>query len=109
MDLHTLIRYQLVMYCFVNEIHLSPNQLTTLTYLAEWGEMNISDFCNEIYDRSIYGSPQTVRNFILECVKDKLIVRSGKGSKLISITSKVDLLTEGGIVLKHTVYTDGQT
>jgi len=111
MDLHSLIKFQLINYCFVNDRHLSPNQLKTLTYLAEWGDMNISDFCKEISDMEIYGSDQTVRNFILDCIKEGMVVRKGKGAKakLIEITPEAELLCEGNIVIKMNVYTDGQT
>jgi len=109
MDLHNLIKYQLVNYCFVQDMHLSPNQLETLTYLSEWGEMNMSDFCEKISDDlEIYKSAQTVRNFILDCIKDKLVVRTGKGSKNIEITSDAELLCEGNIVIKMNIYTNGE-
>ena len=110
MDLHNLIKFQLVNYCFVNDRHLSPNQLKTLTFLAEWGEMNISDFCKEISDMEIYSSEQTVRNFVLDCIKDGIIIRKGKGAKakLIEITPLAELLCEGNIVIKMNIYTDGK-
>ena len=38
-----IIRFQLTMYCFLNNIKISPAQLNTLAYLGMWGEMNISD------------------------------------------------------------------
>ena len=86
-----IIRFQLTMYCFLNNIKISPAQLNTLAYLVMWGEMNISDFCDQIVEEEIFGNPQTVRNFILQSVRSGYVVRKGKGKKLIELSDSVDL------------------
>ena len=104
MSLYDIIRFQLSTYCFLKEIKINPNELKTLSYLGVWGEMNISDFCQQVSDEGVYGNPQTVRNFILKCVKDGYVVRYGKGRKLISLIESIELLSEGNIVINMKVY-----
>lgn len=93
----------------MNGLSFSPNQIKTLTFLAEWGDMNISDFCQQIADAEIYSSAQTVRNFILDCVKTGIVIRNGNGDKLINITPDAKLLCEGNILITMKVYTDAKT
>ena len=99
-----IIRFQLTLYCFLNNIKISPAQLNTLAYLGMWGEMNISDFCDQIVEEEIFGNPQTVRNFILQSVRAGYVVRKGKGKKLIELSESVDLSSEGNILLNLKVY-----
>tara|TARA_R110001592_G_scaffold243219_2_gene504164 strand:+ start:2075 stop:2434 length:360 start_codon:yes stop_codon:yes gene_type:complete len=104
LSLHDIIRFQITTYCFINSIKISPAQMDTLAYLGEWGEMNISDFCDEVVLKEVFGNSQTVRNFITKCVKDGYVLRYGKGNKLISLTEKVELLSEGNILIDMKVY-----
>ena len=106
MDLQDIIRFQIINYCFINDINLSPNQIRTLTLLGEWGEINISTFCQQISDLEIYSSAQTVRNFIIDSIKTGIVIRQGKGEKLISITKDVELLNSGNIIIHLKVYTN---
>lgn len=104
LDLHDIIRFQVTTYCFLNKIRISPAQLDTLAYLGEWGDMNISDFCEQIVEEDIFGNPQTVRNFILKGIKEGYVVRKGKGKKIISLIDDFEMLAEGNILLEMKVY-----
>jgi hypothetical protein len=104
MSLYDIIRFQINTYCFLNNIRISPAQLDTLAYLGMWGDMNISDFCDQIVTEDIFGSSQTVRNFVIKCVKDNLILRTGTGKKIIRLTDNINLLNEGTILINMKVY-----
>jgi hypothetical protein len=104
LSLIEVIKFQINMYCFVNKIRLSPAQLDCLSLLGMYGEINMSDFCNEVVSEEIFGNVQTTRNFITKCVKDGLVVRSGLGNKLVSINKSLELLTEGTILLNLKIY-----
>jgi hypothetical protein len=88
----------------LNEIKTSPNELGTLSYLAMWGEMNISDFCQQVSDKGVYGNPQTVRNFLLKSIKSGLVIRKGKGDKIVVLSESIQVLSEGNIVINMKVY-----
>lgn len=104
LNLHDIIRFQITTYCFINKIQISPAQMDALAYLGEWGEMNISDFCDQVVSEEVFGNPQTVRNFILKCVKDGYVIRYGRGKKLISLIEDFELIAEGNILIDMKVY-----
>lgn len=104
LDLYDIIRFQINLHCFLNNIRISPAQLDTLAYLGMWGEINFSDFCEQIVEEDIFGNPQTARNFILKCVRDGLVVRTGTGKKLISLSEVFELLNQGTILIDMKVY-----
>ena len=104
LSLIEVIKFQINMYCFINKIRLSQAQLDCLSLLGLYGEMNMSDFCNEVVSEEIFGNVQTTRNFITKCVKEHLVTRSGLGNKLVSLNKELELLTEGTILLNLKVY-----
>ena len=104
LSLIDIIKFQLNMHCFTNKIRLSPAQLDCLSLLGLYGDINMSDFCNEVVSEEIFGNVQTTRNFITKCVKEDLVTRSGLGNKLVSLNKDLELLTEGTILLNLKVY-----
>lgn len=104
LSLIDMIKFQITVYCFNNKLRISPAQLDTLAHLAYVGEINISDFCAEVVTEDIFTNTQTVRNFILQCVKNGQVLRSGIGNKLISLKDDVCAMREGTMVLKLTLF-----
>lgn len=104
LSLKDVIKFQINMYCFVNKIRLSPAQQDCLSLLGLYGDMNMSDFCNEVVSEEIFGNVQTTRNFITKCVKENLVTRSGLGNKVVSLNKNLEILTEGTILLNLKVY-----
>ena len=104
LSLIDIIKFQLNMHCFTNKIRLSPAQLDCLSLLGLYGDINMSDFCNEVVSEEIFGIVQTTRNFITKCVADNLVYRSGLGNKLVSLTKELAVLTEGTILLNLKIY-----
>lgn len=104
MTLYDIIRFQINNYCFLNDVRISPAQLDTLAYLGMWGDMNISDFCDQVVDEDVFSNPQTVRNFVIKCVKENLILRKGTGKKIICLVDDFSLLREGSILINMKVY-----
>lgn len=105
LSLFDIIRFQINLYCFLNNIRISPAQLDTLAYLGMWGKINFSDFCEQIVDeQELFSNPQTVRNYILKCVRDGMVERKGRGKKLIDLSDKFELLNDGTILIDMKVY-----
>lgn len=104
MSLQDIVRFQINTYCFNKRIRLSPAQQDCLALLGIFGDMNISDFCEQIVQEEIFGNVQTTRNFVVKCVKDNLIIRKGLGKKVISLSEDLNVITTGTIVLKYTVF-----
>ena len=85
------------------------------TPLAEYSEycplwftdlipINISDFCQQVTDLELFTHPQTVRNFVIKCVKDGYIIRKGLGSKNIELADLFGLLNNGNILITLKLY-----
>jgi len=104
LNLYDIIRFQINTHCFLNAVRISPAQLDAIAFLGMWGEMNISDFCEQIVVEELFGNPQTVRNFVIKCVKDGLVNRKGMGNKIITLSEKFKLLNEGTILINMKVY-----
>lgn len=104
MPLIDIIKYQINMHCFLNEIRVSPAQLDCLGLLGLYGEINMSDFCAEVVSEEIFGNVQTTRNFITKCVKSGTVIRLGLGNKNICLNPKLNILNEGTIVLNLKVF-----
>jgi len=109
LSLYDIIRFQLTMYCFTNGVKMSPAQLNTLAYLGLWGDMNISDFCDQIVEEDVFGNPQTVRNFILKAIRDGHVTRKGTGNKIICLSDNVEMENEGNIWMKlNVIYAEAE-
>lgn len=104
LEMFDIIRFQIHFYCFIHNIRIAPAQLDALAYLGMWGEMNISDFCQQITDIELFTHPQTVRNFVIKCTKDGFIVRKGLGNKNIELSDIFELQRTGTILINMKVY-----
>lgn len=96
-----IIKYQLVTYCFVNDVQLSNNELDCLTLLGAYGEYELSEFCGSAVEEKIFKTSQTVRNFLTKASKLKLVRKDGTNKKSISLAEKLNVQTKGNIVLDY--------
>ena len=104
LELFEIIKFQINMYCFINKVRLSPAQQDCLALLGMYGDINMSDFCEQVVTESIFGNVQTTRNFITKSVKDSLVKRSGMGNKVISLSNDLNVITKGTILLNLKIY-----
>ena len=104
MDLFDIIKYQINLFCFLNKKRLSPAQQDCLSLLGMYGDMFLSDFCEEVVKEEIFGNVQTTRNFITKCISDGLVTRKGLGNKTICLNTELDIITEGTILLNLKLY-----
>lgn len=104
LSLYDIIRFQINLYCFTNNYRISPAQMDCLALLGEYGPINISDFCEQSVIKEIFTVSQTTRNFIIKCIKEDIVVRSGLGDKEISLNPELNIQTEGILLLNLKVY-----
>jgi hypothetical protein len=122
MDLDDIIRFQLISYCYINNITLSELDLDCLTHLGKSGEYELTDFCHDMADKRLEeklktwkpepgmpqpkrpeSSPQTIRNVLIKVEKEKLLVKSGKSRKKISLNPDLKIQTNGNILLNFKI------
>jgi len=99
MSLTSVVKYQILTYCYLNDINVTNSDLDCLTLLALEGETELTEFCNLGYDNDIFKSPQSVRNAITKAEKKGLVVKHGDGRKVIEISPQMSVQTAAPILL----------
>jgi len=94
-----IIKYQLLTYCFMQDIRLSNNELDCLTLLGAYGEHGLSEFCKVTVEENIFKTAQTVRDFLTKAGDLKIVHKRGTNKKKISLSDKLEIQTKGNIVL----------
>jgi hypothetical protein len=109
-DRHTTIKYQLITeLVFLRKINIIDSDLSYLALLIEWGPTPLKDFCNKavsyLYaDENAEKYPhriQAVRNRVGMLEKRNLILKNGKGKKMIAINPSISIESEGNILLEY--------
>jgi len=117
LELDEIIRFQLITYCYINNVSLSELDLDCLTTLGKMGTSELTDFCNIMADKRLEekmkthkvkgkpleASPQTIRNALIKIGKENLLLKEGKGRKRISIHPSLNIQTEGNILLNYKI------
>lgn len=95
--------YQIVTYCFFNDIQISNADLKCLAELARQKEIELTTFCNKLTELKIFKSAQSARNAISKASKKDLIVKVGKNKKIISLHTGMNVQTEGTVLLDYKI------
>ena len=98
-----VIKYQILTYCFLNDIQISNSDLECLCELSKSGTKELTIFCEEISKKEIFKSAQSCRNALAKAEKKKLIIKNGSNKKTISINTKMNIQTEGLILLDYKI------
>tara|TARA_Y100000592_G_scaffold36895_1_gene58477 strand:+ start:720 stop:1088 length:369 start_codon:yes stop_codon:yes gene_type:complete len=96
-----VIKYQILTYCFLNDIQISLSDLLCLTELAKLEKSELTKFCSFISKKEIFKSPQSCRNAITKASKKELIIKTGVNKKIIELNPKIEIQTEGTILLDY--------
>ena len=94
-----IVKYQLLTYCYLNDISVSEADLNCLTFLALEGEQELTSFCNKVHVKEIFSSAQSVRNCLTKAEKKHLIKKEGKNRKKIFINPELNIFSKGNILL----------
>ncbi len=97
------IEYQIVTYCFFNEIQISNADLKCLADLAKSNEIELTVFCNNVAEKGIFKSPQSARNAISKASKKNLILKNGVNKKTISINPVINVQINGNVLLDYKI------
>ena len=102
-DVNKTIKYQILTYCFFNNILISNTDLDFLSELSLISKIEISKFCDLITNKNIFKSPQSARNAISKAEKKSLLVKSGTNKKVISINKNINVQTSGLVLLNYKI------
>ena len=101
LTLWEIVKYQLITYCYLYKISVSEADLNCLTFLAIEGEQELTSFCEKVYAKNIFSSPQSVRNCLTKASKKMLIVKEGKNKKKINVNPLINIQSFGNILLDY--------
>lgn len=102
-DIDTTIQYQIVTYCFFNDVQISNADLRCLAELAKQGEVELTLFCNNVTELGIFKSPQSARNAITKASNKELVIKNGKNKKKIFLNKAMNVQTSGNVLLDYKI------
>lgn len=102
-DINVSIKYQIITYCFFNDILISNSDLEFLAVLAKNQGIEISKFCILLTDLNIFKSAQSARNAISKAEKKSLIDKKGNNKKTIYLNKNINAQHEGLVLLDYKV------
>ncbi len=99
----TTIQYQILTYCFFNDIQISNSDLKCLSELAKNNDIEITKFCELATSKNIFKSCQSARNAITKATRKKLVIKVGKNKKTIKINDDINIQTDGVVLLDYKI------
>jgi hypothetical protein len=102
-SLDNVIKYQILTYCFFEDITISNSDLAFLTVLAKNPKMEIAGFCILLTELNIFKSPQSARNALSKAEKKNLVTKNGNNRKTIVLSKKLNAQKEGVVLLDYKI------
>jgi len=94
-----VIQYQILTYCFFNNIQISMSDLNCLYSLSLMEDIELTIFCDKISELGIFKSSQSCRNALSKAEKKGLIIKKGKNKKTILLNPEMNIQIEGTLFL----------
>ena len=99
MNLMEIVKYQIVTYCYFEDIVISDAAATCFTQLCIAGKSDLNQFCKQMSDEGLFASPQVVRNTITLGEAKNLIIKEGGHKKAVCINPELNIQINGNILL----------
>lgn len=97
MDTKSIIRFQILLYCHLENITISVPRLDCLTALAIQGPCDLHTFCDQMVSARTFASGQSCRNVITKMQHEKLIIKEGSRTKRVYLNPDMKIITTGNI------------
>ena len=102
-DIDKTIQYQIMTYCFFNNIFISNSDMKFLAELSKYKNIELTKFCLKLVEGNIFKSPQSARNAITKAEKKNLLNKSGNNKKTISLQKDINVQTSGLVLLDYKI------
>ena len=102
-DINQTVKYQILTYCFFNNILLTKTDLDFLAELSFNPKIEIAKFCNLLTEKGIFKSSQSARNAITKAEKKNLLVKKGHNKKTISLNPDINVQSSGLVLLDYKI------
>ncbi len=97
--LQNTVKYQILTYCFFNDIHINDSDLSLLAELAICDNVEVPKFCKILTDKNIFKSLQSARNAITKAQKRALVDKENSNKKRIFLNKEINVQSEGIVLL----------
>jgi hypothetical protein len=94
-----IIRFQIMLHCYLNDKKITKYELDTLTLLGMTGECELKDFIKKVVEHQIFFTTESSRNSIGRIQKRGFVVKKGGYSKKISLNPDMHIQTTGTILV----------
>jgi hypothetical protein len=94
-----IIRFQIMVHCHFQKIHISSADLDCLTLLGQEGLAELTAFCELLTQKSIFKSIQSSRNAITRLQDKKLIFKEGRNKKKVSVHPELKVQKNGNVLV----------
>jgi len=102
-DIDKTIQYQIMTYCFFNDILISNSDMKFLTELSKNDNIELTKFCLKMVEDKIFKSPQSARNAITKAERKNLVDKKGNNKKTISLKKVINVQTSGLVLLDYKI------
>jgi len=102
-DIDVSSRYQILTYCFFNDILISNSDLKFLAELSKVDDIELTKFCVDLVSKGIFKSPHSARNAITKAEKKDLLTKKNNNKKTITLNKDINVQTEGLVLLDYKV------
>ena len=103
MDQWDIVKFQLIVHCYIKRIKISDHDLSCLTLLGIVGEQTIESLCKLVVSNEIFSSLQSARNVLSKAEKAGLVSRSSINKRKVLINPNLNIQTSGNILLNFKV------
>ena len=102
-DINVSIKYQIVTYCFFNDVRISNSDLDFLSELAKQRGVELTKFCTTTVSTGIFKSAQSARNAITKAEKKGLLIKTGHNKKTIKLNPDINVQSNGLVLLDYKI------
>ena len=84
-----IIRFQLIVHCHFQKLHISSADLDCLTLLGQKGSADLTAFCELLTEEDVFKSVQSSRNAITRLQDKRLVLKEGRNKKKILLHPEI--------------------
>jgi hypothetical protein len=96
-----IIKFQILTYCYFENINIDRPQLELVALLSMHGTQELQAFCTSIGQTSLYSNAQTVRNSLARSAEKGLVIKEGKHKIKVFVNPALQLVINDNILLDY--------
>ena len=99
MSPESIIRFQIMLHCYLKSVRITPYELDALTLLGSMGECDLRKFIKAMAEKQIFLTTESSRNAISRMQKRGFVTKKVIHSKTISLNPDMHIQTNGIVLV----------